>query len=153
MKHLLLTLTLVLFFATTFIGCNKGDGITGNGITPGSTVVGKWRHVKTDEYINGVFDQTYTPTGANSSCPNYIEFKNNGTYAAIEHNGNCSSYTTVEAGTYDYHDSRLSMTESGASTTDIYTVITLTNTDLKMEQTHTSSSTVYKIVIYLKKIN
>lgn len=151
-KHLLLTLTLALFFVTTFIGCSKGDGIDpGNGINPGSTLVGKWRTVKTVYYENGVLDLTETTVEENSSCPDYVEFKNNGTYVTIDNDANCYS-TTVESGTYNLSGSTISITSGGS--TYSATVTTLTNTDLITDFTQTSSSgNVYRSVRYFKKIN
>ena len=143
-KNLLLTLTLV--FAASFIGCSKDDDNNSS-----STIVGKWKTVKFEYYTDGVLDETETTVEENSSCPDYIEFKANGTYVVIDNDANCNS-TADETGTYVYNGTTISTTSGGS--TDISTVITLTNTDLKTDFTETSSGgTVFKNVGYYKKIN
>ena len=143
-KNLLLSLTLV--FVTTLISCSKEDD---NNSSP--TIVGKWKTVKFEYYTDGVLDETETIVEENSTCPDYIEFKANGTYVVIDNNVNCNS-TADESGTYVYNGTTISTTSAGS--TDISTVITLTNTDLKTDFTETSSGgTVFKNVGYFKKIN
>lgn len=145
-KNLFLSLTLV--FVTTLIGCSKDDD---NNSNSSPTIVGKWRSVKFEYYTNGVLDETVNVVEDNSSCPDYVEFKSNGTYVSIENDANCNS-TADENGTYVYNGTTISTTSAGS--TDISTVITLTNTDLKTDFTETSSGgTVYKNVGYFKKIN
>ena len=145
-KNLLLTLTLIV--VTTLIGCSKDDD---NNSNSSPTIVGKWRTIKFEYYTNGVLDETETIVEENSSCPDYIEFKDNGTYVVIDNNATCNS-TADESGTYVYNGTTISTTSGGS--TDISTVITLTNTDLKTDFTETSSGgTVFKNVGYFKKIN
>ena len=48
-KNLFLSLTLV--FVTTLIGCSKDDD---NNSNSSPTIVGKWKNVKFEYYINGV---------------------------------------------------------------------------------------------------
>lgn len=143
-KNLLLTLTFV--FVTTLIGCSKDEDSNSS-----LKVVGKWRTVKFEYYTDGVLDQTETTVEENSSCPDYIEFKENDTYVVIDNDANCNA-TADENGTYVYNGTTISTTSGGS--TDISTVITLTNTDLKIDFTETSSGgTVFKNVGYFKKIN
>lgn len=143
-KKLLLTLTFVL--TLIFTGCNKDDDESST-----QSIVGKWRTVKFEYYTDGVLDETETTVEENSTCPDYIEFKANGTYVVIDNDANCNS-TADESGTYVYNGTTISTTSGGS--TDISTVITLTNTDLKTDFTETSSGgTVYKNVGYFKKIN
>ncbi len=143
-KSLLLTLTLIL--VTTLIGCSKDDD---NNSSP--TLVGKWRTVKFEYYTNGVLDETETIVEENSTCPDYIEFKTNGTYVVINNNANCNS-TADESGSYVYNGTTIATTSAGSTDTSI--VISLTNTDLKIDFTETSSDgTVFKNVGYFKKIN
>ena len=143
-KNLLLALSIV--FVTTLIGCSNDED---NNSSP--TIVGKWRTVKYEYYTDGVLDETETTVEENSSCPDYIEFKDNGTYVVIDNDVNCNS-TADESGTYVYNGTTISTTSGGS--TDVSTVITLTNTDLKTDFTETSSGgTVFKNVGYFKKIN
>ena len=143
-KNLLLALSIV--FVTTLIGCSNDED---NNSSP--TIVGKWRTVKYEYYKDGVLDETETIVEENSSCPDYIEFKDNGTYVVIDNDVNCNS-TADESGTYVYNGTTISTTSGGS--TDVSTVITLTNTDLKTDFTETSSGgTVFKNVGYFKKIN
>ena len=143
-KNLLLSLSIV--FVTTLIGCSNDED---NNSSP--TIVGKWRTVKYEYYTDGVLDGTETPIEQNSTCPDYIEFKDNGTYVVIDNDVNCNS-TADESGTYVYNGTTISTTSGGS--TDVSTVITLTNTDLKTDFTETSSGgTVFKNVGYFKKIN
>jgi hypothetical protein len=145
-KNLLLTLTLIV--VTTLIGCSKDDDNNSNSST---TIVGKWRAVKFEYYTDGVLDETVNVVEDNSNCPDYVEFKSNGTYVSIENDANCNS-TADENGTYVYNGTTLSYTTGG--TTDVSTVITLTNTDLKTDFTETSSGgIVFKNVAYFKRIN
>ena len=145
-KNLLLTLTLIV--VTTLIGCSKDDD---NNSNSSPTIVGKWRAVKFEYYTNGVLDQTVNVVEDNSSCPDYGEYKDNGTYVVILNDENCNS-TADENGTYVYNGTTLSQTSGGS--TDISTVITLTNTDLKTDFTETSSDgTVFKNVASFKRIN
>jgi len=137
---------LTLIFVTTLIGCSKDDD---NNSSP--TIVGKWRTVKFEYYTNGVLDETETTVEENSTCPDYIEFKTNGTYVVINNDANCNS-TADESGTYVYNGTTISTTLG--SSTDTSIVISLTNTDLKIDFTEISSDgTVYKNVGYFKKIN
>lgn len=143
-KNVLLSLTLV--FVMTLISCNKDDDNNSN-----STIVGKWRTVKFEYYTDGVLEETETTVEENSSCPDYIEFKDNGTYVVIDNDENCNS-RVYENGTYVFDGTTISTTSGG--TTDFSTVITLTSTDLKTDFTETSSDgTVFKNVGYFKKIN
>ena len=143
-KNLLLTLTFVL--TTIFIGCSKDDNETS---TP--TIVGKWRTEKFDYYTDGQLDETVITVEDNSNCPDYIEFKSNGTYVAIENDANCNS-TADESGTYVYNGTNLTTNSSGSITT--ITVISLTSTDFKTDFTETSSEgVIYKSVGYFKKTN
>ncbi len=145
-KNLLLSLTLV--FVITLIGCSKDDD---NNSISSPTIVGKWRTVKFEYYTDGVLVDTETTVDENSTCPDYIEFKANGSYVVIDNDVNCNS-TANENGTYVYNGTTISTTSAGS--TDISTVITLTNTDLKTDFTETSSGgTVFKNVGYYKKIN
>ena len=139
-KKLVITLALVAIFS----GCNKDD--------EGSTqsLVGKWRTVKFDYYINGVFDETQTTVEENSTCPDYIEFKANGTYVVIENDASCNA-TADESGTYEFNGTNITTTSNGS--TEIVTVISLTNTDLKTDFTTSSGSGEYKTVGYFKKVN
>ena len=145
-KKLLLTLTLIV--VTTLIGCSKDDD---NNSNSSPTIVRKWKNVKFEYYTDGVLVETETIVEENSSCPDYIEYKDNGTYVVIFNDANCNS-TADENGTYVYNGTTLSNTSGGS--TDISTVITLTNTDLKTDFTETSSDgTVFKNVAYFKRIN
>lgn len=143
-KNLLLTLTFVL--TLIFTACSNDDDNNSN-----PTIVGKWKTVKFEYYTDGVLDETVTTVEENSSCPDYIEFKDNGTYIVINNDVNCNS-TADESGTYVYNGTTISTTSGGF--TDIATVITLTDSDLKTDLTETSSDgTVFKNVGYFKKIN
>jgi hypothetical protein len=143
-KNLLLVLSIV--FVTTLIGCSNDEDNNSS-----MTIVGKWRAVKFEYYTDGVLDETVNVVEDNSNCPDYVEFKSNGTYVSIENDASCNS-TADENGTYVYNGITLSSTTGG--TTDVYTVIQLTNTDLKFDFTETSSGgTVYKNVAYYKKVN
>lgn len=149
-KNLLLSLTLV--FVSTFIGCSKDDDNNSSSINNSSpTIVGKWRTVKFEYYTNGVLDETVNAVEDNSNCPDYVEFKSNGTYMVIENDANCNS-TANESGTYVYNGTNITTNSNGS--TDTSTVISLTNTDLKTDFTETASDgTVFKNVGYYKKIN
>jgi len=143
-KNVLLTLTLVL--VSTLIGCSKDDDNNSS-----SSVVGKWRAVKFEYYTDGVLDETVTVVEDNSNCPDYVEYKSNGTYVVIENDANCNS-TADESGTYVYNGTTLLKTSGGSTDTSI--VISLTNTDLKTDFTETSSGgMVFKNVAYFKKVN
>ncbi len=145
-KNLLLALSIV--FVTTLIGCSNDED---NNSNSNPTIVGKWKNVKFEYYTNGVLDETVNVVEENSSCPDYIEYKDNGTYVVIDNDVNCNS-TADESGTYVYNGTTISTTSGGS--TDVSTVITLTNTDLKTDFTETSSGgTVFKNVGYFKKIN
>ncbi|MBX2887137.1 MAG: lipocalin family protein [Ferruginibacter sp.] len=143
-KYLLLSL--ILAFVSTIIGCSKDNNSS-------STIVGKWRQVKFEYYTNGVLDSTVNKVEDNSNCPDYNEFKSNGTYVVIENDANCNS-TADESGTYVYNGTNITFTNISNGSTYILTVISLTNTDLKTDLTETSSDgTVFKNVGYFKKIN
>lgn len=143
-KKLLVTLTLGLVLI--FTGCNKDD----KEVSSTSSIVGKWRTVKYDYYINGVFDETETTVEENATCPDYIEFKANSTYVVIENDANCNSIAD-ESGTYLYNGTNIITNSNG--TTEISTVLSLTNTDLKVDFTESSGSAEYKSVGYFKKVN
>ena len=144
-KNLLLKLTFVL--TLIFTGCSHDDDNNSN-----PTIIGKWKTVKFEYYTNGVLDETVTTVEDNSTCPDYIEFKDNGTYVVINNDVNCNSTVDLSGGTYVYNGTTISTTSAGS--TDISTVILLTNTDLKTDFTETSSGgIVFKNVGYFKKIN
>ena len=92
-KNLFLSLTLV--FVTTLIGCSKDDD---NNSNSSPTIVGKWRAVKFEYYTDGVLVETVNVVEDNSSCPDYGEYKDNGTYVVILNDANCNS-TADENGT------------------------------------------------------
>ena len=145
-KNLLLALSIVL--VTTLIGCSKDDD---NNSNSSPTLVGKWRAVKFEYYTDGVLVETVNVVEDNINCPDYGEYKVNGTYVSILNDENCNS-TAGENGTYVYNGTTISKTSGGS--TDILTVITLTNTDLKTDFTETSSDgTVFKNVASFKRIN
>lgn len=144
MKNLLLTLTFVL--STIFIGCNKDDDESST-----QSIVGKWRTEKFDYYTDGQLTETEITVEDNTTCPDYIEFKANGTYVVIENDANCNS-TADESGTYVYNGTTITTNTSGSITELI--VLSLTSTDLKFDFSETTSEgVVYKNVGYLKKIN
>ena len=89
-KNLLLKLTFVL--TLIFTGCSNDDDNNSN-----PTIIGKWKTVKFEYYTNGVLDETVTTVEDNSNCPDYIEFKDNGTYVVINNDVNCNS-TADESG-------------------------------------------------------
>lgn len=143
-KNLFLTLTLVL--ATAFIGCSKDDNNSSS-----SSIVGKWKTVKFEYFTDGVLVDTEIVVEDNSSCPDYLEFKSNGTYVAIENDASCNAITD-ESGSYLYNGATITANSGGASAT--YTVISFTGNELKTEFTETSSDgTVFKNVAYRTKIN
>jgi hypothetical protein len=92
---------------------------------------------------------------ARNAIPHYLcgeKSARSETYVVINNDINCNS-TADENGTYVYNGTTISSTSAGGST-DITTVITLTNSDLKTDFTETSSGgTVFKNVAYFKKIN
>ena len=135
-KLLLLKLTFVLTLICT--GCSNDDN---NNST--TSIVGKWKTVKVEYYTNGVLDETVTTVEDNSTCPDYIEFKDNGTYVVINNDVNCNSTVDLSGGTYVYNGTTISTTLEGQ--TDTFTVILLTNTDLKIDSGDTT--------VYFKKIN
>lgn len=143
-KKLLVSLTLVL--TLTFMGCSKDDGNSSN-----STIVGKWKAVKFEYYTNGVLDEEDIVVEDNSSCPDYLEYKSNGTYVSIENDASCNSITD-ESGSYVYNGSNITVNSGGL--TAAYTVVSFTGNELKTEFTETSSDgTVFKNVAYRTKIN
>lgn len=145
-KNLLLTLILIII--TTLIGCSKNDD---NNSNSSPTIVGKWRSVKLEFYENDVLSLTNNYVEDNSNCPDYDEYKDNGTYVIIFNDANCNS-TVSQNGTYVHNGTTLSETSGGS--TIISKVITLTNTDLKIEFTENSPhGTVFKYVNYYKRIN
>lgn len=144
-KNLLLKLTFILTLIFTG-GCSNNDDNNSN-----PTIVGKWKAVKFEYYTNGVLDETVNVVEDNTNCPDYVEFKSNGTYVSIENDANCNS-TADENGTYVYNGTTIATTSAGS--TNVSTVILLTNTDLKTDLTETSSGgIVYKNIGYFKKIN
>lgn len=143
-KRLILTLTLVL--AATIMGCSNDDDNTSS-----PTIVGKWKAVKYEYYTDGVLDEIENVVEDNTNCPDYVEFKSEGTFVSIENDANCNS-TADESGTYVFNGTTLTYTVSGF--TESLTVISLTTTDLKTDFSETSSDgTVFKSVAYFKKIN
>ncbi|ELM3651473.1 hypothetical protein RYR30_002473 [Flavobacterium psychrophilum] len=145
-KNLLLTLTLIII--TTLIGCSKNDD---NNSNSSPTIVGKWREVKFESYKNDVLDQTNNYIEDNSNCPDYDEYKDNGTYVVVFNDVNCNS-TIKQNGTYVHNGITLSLTSGGS--TNISKVTKLTNTDLIIEFTENSSDgNVFKEVEYYKRIN
>ena len=143
-KNLLLALSIV--FVTTLIGCSNDED---NNSSP--TIVGKWRTEKFDYYTDGQLTETEITVEDNTTCPDYIEFKANGTYVVIENDANCNS-TADESGTYVYNGTTITTNSSGSLTELI--VLSLTSTDLKFDFSETTSEgVVYKNVGYLKKIN
>ena len=82
-KKLLLALSLGLMI--TFTGCSSDED------SSTTSIVGKWKSEKFDYYTNGVLDETVITVEENSSCPDYVEFKSNGTYVSIENEVNCNA--------------------------------------------------------------
>ena len=143
-KKLLVSLTLVLTLA--FMGCSKDEN---NSST--ATIVGKWKTVKGEYYTNGLLVNEEIVVEDNSNCPDYLEFKSNGTYVSIFNDASCNS-TTDEIGSYIFNGTTI-IINSGGFTAN-YTVVSFTGNELKTEFTETSSDgTVYKDVIYRTKIN
>lgn len=143
-KNVLFTLTLVL--VTTFIGCSKDDDNSSS-----SSIVGKWKAVKFEYYINGVLDNTEIVVEDNSNCPDYVEFKSNGTFIEIENDANCNA-STYDSGSYVFNGTNITFNTANETTSQ--PVLSLTQTDMKTEFTETSiDGTVFKNVAYRKKIN
>ena len=142
-KKLLLALSLGLMI--TFTGCSSDED------SSTTSIVGKWKSEKFDYYTNGVLDETVITVEENSSCPDYVEFKSNGTYVSIENDVNCNA-TADASGTYTYNGTNIFYNSWGV--TESITVISLTSSRMKYDITETSSEgIVYKTVGYLKKIN
>lgn len=143
-KKLVAFLTLAL--TTTFLSCGTDDAITSS-----PSIVAKWKTVKIETYTNGVLVETTNVVEDNSACPDYVEFKSNGTYISIENDANCNS-TADDSGTYVFNGTNITYISNGSSNT--LTVIELTDTDLKTDLTETSTEgIVFKNVIYFKRIN
>ena len=140
-------LILSLFTISALVGCNNDDDSKS---TP--TLVGKWKAIKFEYYKDGVFEYTENIVDDNPTCPDYIEFKKDGSYISIENDENCNT-TSDEAGVYTSNETTITTTVGGY--TEVTTIISLTNTDLKTDFTETSSQSgsVYKSVGYFKKIN
>lgn len=143
-KKLVAILTLAL--TTTFLSCGTDDAITSS-----PSIVSKWKTVKIESYTNGVLVETTNVVEDNSACPDYVEFKSNGTYISIENDANCNS-TADDSGTYVFNGTNITYVSNGS--TDTLTVIELTDTDLKTDFTETTTEgIVFKNVIYFKRIN
>lgn len=139
-------ITLTLVSVLIFTSCNKDN----DDQSETQSIVGKWRTVKFDYYVNGAFDETQTTVEENSTCPDYVEFKANDTYVVIENDANCNA-TADESGTYEFNGTNIITNSNGSTETS--TVISLTNTDLKIDFTDSSGGTEYKSVGYFKKVN
>ena len=124
MKKYLIAVLTIAFLATS-ISCSKDDDESST-----QSIVGKWRTEKFDYYTDGQLTETEITVEDNTTCPDYIEFKANGTYVVIENDANCNS-TADESGTYVYNGTTITTNSSGSLTELI--VLSLTSTDLKFD--------------------
>jgi hypothetical protein len=147
MKNYLVA-ALALLSVSLFTGCSKNDD---NVATPAPTLTGKWKGVKDESYLNNTLANTENFVEDNNSCPDYIEFKSNGSYEVIEKDGDCVA-TVDDSGTYTFNGSILILDYTGSGSTTVK-VTKLTDTELVFEASETlSNGTVKKEVEYYSKL-
>ncbi len=130
------------------ISCAKND-IDYPDDTPSTLLLGKWKLVKTDFYSNDVLEETEINIQDNNTCPDYIEFKANRIRNLVSKDENCViTFTIVGQYVYNPTHQMLTITETSES----FSVINLTNTDLITEKSYTESGIPKKKIIYYQKV-
>ncbi len=131
MKNYLVS-ALALLSVSLFTGCSKDDD---NVATPEPTIVGKWKAVKYEDYLNNTLVNTENAIEDNNSCPDYLDFKANAAYEYIDKDGDCVA-TVDDSGTYTFNGSILTLNIINDGTYTVK-VTKLTNTEIVFESTET----------------
>ena len=137
MKKVLSLLAIVLVLTS----CSKDDATK-------ASIIGKWKVIKIEYFLNNTPVGTELETQDNASCPDYIEIKANGTIEEIENDANCTIKSANS--NFTYVGNVITKTASGQK----LTVVELTNTDMTIALSVKDVDIVVdSLKVYHKKIN
>ena len=137
MKKVLSLLAIVLVLTS----CSKDDATK-------ASIIGKWKVIKIEYFLNNTPVGTELETQDNASCPDYIEIKANGTIEEIENDANCTIKSANS--NFTYVGNVITKTVSGQK----LTVVELTNTDMTIALSVKDVDIVVdSLKVYHKKIN
>jgi hypothetical protein len=141
MKRIFLLFVSVALVGTSLISCSSDD----NGGSSGD-LVGKWYPEKS----------VYTFMGQNMDephehlCPSkkdYVEFKSNGTFLAVDHEEDCQAYE--DEGTWVKNGNELTITGDGETGT--VTIVSLTSSKLVVKTTMNEGGMNMEFEVHYKK--
>jgi len=115
-------------------------------------LIGKWQTIKEEEYSGNDFkDLEYSEVNEeeNNSCPDYTEFKSDGSCQTVDMDANCAHETNY-IGPYTFDGTNFKITVEGESQT--YKVVSLSTTEISMEEIYTEDAVTYKHTIFFKKL-
>jgi len=129
MKTKRIIFALLLSIGLFTMSCNSDDENEGDTI---ATIVGKWSIVKVGTNVNGVETLTDPPQNVSGCNHDYINLKVDGhSLESGDYDSTISPCAlTIQTGTYDRGDSKVTLTINGSSTT--YDIVNLTLTELKL---------------------
>ncbi len=124
----ILKLILIFISANVLISCSKTDSVE-NPVDSEPTIVAKWEYSKQSISANGPF--TDYPTTSNCAKKNE-EFKENNNAILKEYSGiDCTE--TIKYAIYEINGKELKTTASAGRGFTIRTIISITNTELKLQ--------------------
>jgi hypothetical protein len=112
-------------------------------------LIGKWQTIKEEQYSGNDLVYSDIIEEENISCPDYTEFKSDGNCQFIEMDTNCE-YNTDNIGPYTFDGTNFKITVEGESQT--YKMLSLTATEMSMQETYTENGATIKHTIFFKKL-
>ncbi|MGG7034301.1 MAG: lipocalin family protein [Flavobacterium sp.] len=113
------------------------------------SLTGKWQNTKIEMYSGSELVNTETIEEENSTCPDYTEFKSDGSFLYVDMDADCEK-DVDELGTYIFDGTNLKTTYDEGSGT--YKISSITASQFVLEQSETENGVTYKIKSYFKKL-
>ena len=141
-KKVILILTTVF----SFIACSKEDE------TPKSTLIGQWEYSKIGVMNSQNQEELYSYENGCSTKKDYIQFSSTNNFTQTHHRTDCEAM--AENSTYTSSNGIIHFYDQGVESSFYYRIISLTATELKVQQMSTRSGRMaagYDIVLFTKK--
>lgn len=152
MKKIKIVLFIVLAMGTLLSSCSSDD----NNENVQGNIIGKWIFTKKGFIVNGqenLEDYPYVEECGEAGRP-YMEFYTNGTFKDVVFYhllGECKE--TIETGTWEKNGNTLTTVFDFDGLTNVMTIISLTNNELKETYTYTEEGETITEVYLYKRAN
>jgi len=142
---------LILTTVFSFIACSKDDE-TPIVITPEPTIVGDWEYSKIGAMNSQNQEELYPYENGCPTKKDFIRFSSTNNFTQTHHRTDCGAM--VENSTYTSSNGTIHFYDQGVESSFYYRIISLTATELKVQQMSTRSGRMaagYDILLFTKK--